>query len=191
MKKLLLAFSCISILLSCEKATAQIQIQETFNNDLIIIGNISSGAGWNAASAIAGGAPTTKLAEHKLYCRLFKDKVTYGILVDTENRFDDDFEFALGTDVGTAIYSIDALLIMMNEKDLGTSATITDEDGRTIQLNLQKRNVISLKAIDAHGKVIVNDVYLTRKNLMRAMSLLDEKAEDKVAKAIAKNKNKQ
>lgn len=163
-------------------AKAQIKVQESFTNDLIIIGNISAG---KFANVVGDG--TTRAAEHKLYCRIFHEKTTYGILVDTENRFDDDFEFALGTDIQKARESIETILKFMETNPLKTSLGVEDEDGRTIQINLLKRNVITLKAIDAKGDVIVDEVRLQRSNLERALKLLDNKAERKVAEAIAKN----
>lgn len=163
---------------------AQIKIQKAFTNDLIIIGNISSGAAMN----VLAGKPGAKLAEHRLYCRLFNDKVTYGILVDTENSFDDDFEFALGTDIEKARESVNAILDFMKDNELQTSLTVEDEDGRTIQINLRSRKTITIEAVDAQGAIICNKVVLTRSNLDRALTLLDTKAEQKVAKAIEKKK---
>lgn len=182
MKKLLLL---VAIATMAFTANAQIKIQESFTNDLIIIGNLSGGKAVNVMSAMNGSAD--RVAEHKLYCRIFHEKTTYGILADTENRFDDDFEFALGTDIQKARESIETILKFMETNPLKTSLGVEDEDGRTIQINLLKRNVITLKAIDAQGAVIVDDVRLQRSNLERALKLLDNKAERKVAEAIAKN----
>lgn len=75
----------------------------------------------------------------------------------------------------------------MHTKPLNTSLTITDEDNRVIQINLDKRNKITLNAIDAKGSIVVNKVYLTRENLERALNLLDKKAERKVEEAIVRN----
>ena len=184
MKKLLLLAAIATM--SVWSAHAQIQVEKTFTNDLIIIGNLSAGAAMNVIGAF-GNKPVPTMAEHKLYCRIFHEKTTYGILVDTENRFDDDFEFALGTDIEKARESINLILEFMATKPLQTSLTVTDEDYRTIQLNLTKRNVITLDAIDAKGAVICNKVVLTQSNLNRALKLLDGKTEKKVAKAIARN----
>lgn len=168
-------------------SNAQIKIEQTFTNDLIIIGNISSGKAWNAVAAAGGNYNTSRLAEHKLYCRIFGEKTTYGILVDTENRFDDDFEFALGTDMGKAKESINQLLQFMADKPLKTSITVKDEDERTIQINLKSRKTISLQVVDAQGITVVNDVYLSTSNLERALKLLDKKAEAKVNETIKRN----
>lgn len=168
------------------KATnAQIQIQDEYTNDLIIIGNVSIGGFTNTLSAMNGDM--NRVAEHKLYCRMFGDKTTYGILVDTGNRFDDDFEFALGTDINKAIESVETLLDFMKTRPLGTSINALDEDGRTIQINLLKRNTISLKIIDGSNRVIAEDVTLFDSNLKRAKKLLETQAEKKVMKAIKKN----
>ena len=183
-KSYYLLFAIILTVLS-NVSYAQIKVQEVFTNDLIIIGNLSMGKALNVMEDGRSHA-----AEHKLYCRIFQDKTTYGILVDTENRFDDDFEFALGTDIEKARESINSILGFMESNPLKTSITVTDEDERVIQLNLIKRNLITLKAIDAQGAVIVNEVRLLRTNLERALKLLDNKAERKVAEAKEKN-NKQ
>lgn len=183
MKKLLLLLGAVLIFGSAE---AQIEVQQAFTNDLIIIGNISMGKAANVIGALSNKSHAP-VAEHKLYCRIFHEKTTYGILVDTENRYDDDFEFALGTDIQKARKSVEVILEFMKTSPLKTSLTVKDEDSRTIQINLLKRNIITLKAIDAQEAVIVNDVQLQRSNLERALKLLDNKAERKVAEAIAKN----
>ncbi len=170
------------MLVAMTSSWAQIKVAESFANDLIIIGNLSAGRVVNIF-----GDGSSRLAEHKLYCRIFRDKTTYGILVDTENRFDDDFEFALGTDIDKAKESISTILEFMRTNPLKTSLTVTDEDDRIIQLNLIKRTTILLDVIDAHGATIVNKVYLNQSNLERALKLLDGKTERKVQDAIAKN----
>lgn len=170
-------------------AKAQIVIEETFDNDLIIIGNISSGAALNALGAMSGS--TSNLEEHKLYCRFWKDKVTYGILIDTRNRMDDDFEFALGTNIEEAKQSINTILSFMENSDKGKSITVKDEDQRKIQINLQSRKGVTLKVIDEDDtKIIVDNVLLTVKNFERAIELLDKKAEKVVQAAIEENKKK-
>lgn len=181
MKKI---FVIILVILGLGNANAQIQVQESFTNDLIILGNISAGAALN----IIGGSDV-KAAEHRLYCRIFGDKTTYGILVNTENRFDDDFEFALGTDIEKAKESIYTIIDFMKTKPLKTSFTVLDEDGRTIQINLPHRKRITLEVIDGDGKIIVNKVLLTMQNLERAIKLLDTKAEEKVQRVIERNNN--
>lgn len=177
-----------AIFCTAVSVNAQIQVQETFTNDLIIIGNISSGAANNVLGAI-GGNPSTKQAEHRLYCRIFKDKVTYGILVDTQNRYDDDFEFALGPDIDKSRQSVEMLLKFMKESDKNTSMVVTDEDNRTIQITLKSRTVIHLQVLESdRTTIIVNNVYLNQANLQRTIKLLNKKAEEKVAAALLKNK---
>ena len=184
MKKILL---CLIAVCTTASINAQIQIQKSFKNSLIIIGNISSGTTLNALSAFSS-TPSERVAEHRLYCRIFDDKTTYGILVDTENRFDDDFEFALGTDIDKARVSLNSLIALIEDSELDTSYTVKDEDERTIQINVPNHNCITLKAINAHGDVICDTVVLLKKNLERALSLLDTKAEAKVLKALEKAK---
>lgn len=186
MKKALFLFLTTFTIIT---SNAQIQVQESFSNDLVIIGNISTGKAANVMGAM-NGRYTPPSPEHKLYCRIFRDKVTYGILVNTENRFDDDFEFALGTDTGKAKESINSIIELMATKPLKTSVTVKDEDERTIQINLQTRKLITLDVIDSKGAIICNKVYLTRANLDRALKLLDKKAEDKVKERIEQNKMK-
>lgn len=162
-------------------ASAQIKVQQSFTNDLIIIGNLSGG---KVVNVIGNGQA---VAEHKLYCRILHENITYGILIHTPNKFDDDFEFALGTDIDTAKESLTTMLEFMQTNSLKTSLTVKDEDDRTIQLNLTTRKKMTLNAIDAQGAVICGDVVLTAANLERALKLLDNKAERKVAEAIARN----
>lgn len=180
MKKLLLLVAMATM--SVYAANAQIKVQQTFTNALIIIGNISEGKFVNML-----GDTGTRVAEHKLYCRIFKEKTTYGILVNTANRFDDDFEFALGTDIQKARESIETILKFMETNPLKTSLNVEDEDGRIIQINLLKRNAITLHVINDKGNVVVDMVRLRRGDLERALTLLDYKAERKVADVIARN----
>lgn len=167
---------------------AQIQIEKSFANDLVIIGNISSGAAMNMIGSMNSKQYNAPIPEHKLYCRIFHDKVTYGILVDTENRFDDDFEFALGTDIEKAKQSINLIIEFMRTKPLKTSITTKDEDDRTIQINLETRKQIWLEVIDDKGSIICNKVRLTLANLERALKLLDKKAEKKIQERLKQNK---
>lgn len=185
MKKVL--FLILLTFIAIITSNAQITIQETFSNDLVIIGNISTGRAVNVMSAMGSKPNTPPAAEHKLYCRIFNDKVTYGILVDTENKFDDDFEFALGTDVEKAKESINSIIKFMGTKPLKTSFTVKDEDERTIQINLQTRKQITLEVIDAKGAIVCNKVCLSQSNLERALKLLDKKAEEKVKERIKQN----
>ena len=110
-------------------------------------------------------------------------------MVNTENQFDDDFEFALGTDIEKAKESIYTIIDFMKTKPLKTSFTVLDEDGRTIQINLPHRKRITLEVVDGDGKIIVNKVLLTMQNLERAIKLLDAKAEEKVQRVIERNNN--
>lgn len=183
MKKIFFLIAAIFISIASQ---AQIQIDETFSNDLIIIGNISSGKATNLMGAMSN-QPVARIAEHKLYCRVFKDKFTYGILIDTENKVDDDFEFALGTDISKAKESINQILTLMATKPSNTSVSVKDEDKRTIQINIQNKGKITLDAIDMNGATVCNQAYLTKANLERALKLLDNKAEKKVKERIEKN----
>lgn len=184
MKKFLFVF--ISLLTAVFTSNAQIKIEDTFANDLVIIGNISSGNTLNALAAANGQSSSSQ--EHKLYCRIFRDKVTYGILVDTQNKFDDDFEFALGTDIEKAKESINSITQFMKTKPVNSSFTAKDEDGRTIQINIRSRKQITLEAIDSKGAIVCNKVCLTQANLERALKLLDKKAEKKVKDRLERNK---
>lgn len=187
MKKAILLLTVMIIASLSITANAQIKVQKTFTNDLIIIGNITGGSAVNIIGAIGGNPNHTHAAEHRLYCRIFDGKTTFGILVNTENRFDDDFEFALGTDIEKAKESINTIIEFMQTNPLKTSITVKDEDDRTIQLNLKRRNTITLKAIDAQGAIICNEILLTQANLERALKLLNNKAERKIKEAIANN----
>lgn len=180
MKKLLL-IALFSTL--CHFAKAQIQVQEEYTNDLVIIGNISGGAFLNAMAGTSSG----KAPEHRLYCRMFAEKITFGILIDTSNRFDDDFEFALGTSIPKAIESIRSIQNLMKTKPLKTSINVVDEDGRTVQITIATKNSISMKVLGGDNAVIVSNVMLTNGNLDRAIKLLETKAEKVVNKKLDKN----
>ena len=178
----------LMLLFSSSYVYSQIKIDESFDNKLIIIGNISSGAAMNLL-AYNGVGPA--LQEHRLYCRIFDDKVTYGIYVSTGNRLDDNFEFALGTDINKAKESINTILTFMKNSDTGKSIKVTDEDNRLIQIDYNNRAGIALTVVNNTDNAIICDkVVLTKKNLERALKLLDDKAEAKVQKAIEKSKQK-
>lgn len=165
---------------------AQIQIEETYTNDLIIIGQVSAGAALNALSS-KGPA----MAEHQLYCRVFKEQTTYGILIDSPNSYDDDLEFTLGETIEQAQQSIETLIKFLDEKPRNTSVNIKDQKGRTFQLTNNLKNSFAIKVFDAKGDVIVtNGCNLTKNNLTRASELLATKAEARVKKAIEKNNKK-
>ncbi len=183
MKKVL--FSLLLIVGLSTVSFAQIQIEESYSNDLIIIGNISDGAAFTAISMF--GSSPQHYAEHKVYCRIFKDKTTFGILVDTESTVDDDFEFALGTDISKARESIKLILGFMDKNPIGKSIEVKDEDGRTIQIHIVKKNRIMLKVLDG-TEILYNNIYLTKNHLMRADSLIENDAMKKVEKALKKNR---
>ncbi|MBQ8423897.1 MAG: hypothetical protein IJY36_06530 [Coprobacter sp.] len=177
-------FILVLIVLVLNPGYSQIKIQESYTNELIVIGTISAGA---MAMNVLAGSNTEKLPNHSLYCRIFKDKTTYGILMETKNRFDDNFEFALGTSIDKAKESINTILEFMATKPLDTSIEVKDEDNRLVQITIDSRKSCRLKAIDANGAIIVDEVYLTKRNFNRALRLLDERAESKVNSAIRKN----
>ncbi len=182
MKRLIIL---VLIVLVLNPGYSQIRIQQSYTNELIVIGTISAGA--MAMNVLAAGSNTEKLPNHSLYCRIFKDKTTYGILMETKNSFDDNFEFALGTSIDKAKESINTILEFMATKPLDTSIEVKDEDNRLVQITIDSRKSCRLKAIDANGAIIVDEVYLTKRNFNRALRLLDERAESKVNSAIRKN----
>lgn len=191
--KNLLSISIWGVILS-GITQAQIKVNNVFANQLIIIGNISAGEAMNTVGMISGS--TIKNETHKLYCRILGDKTTYGILINTVNRHDDDFEFALGTDIEKAKESLNMILSFMADSPLGSSFSVTDEDNRQIQIDLpikvqgisnKSRTYIYLQVLDG-DEVIVGAVRLAKNNLKKALKLLDEKAERKVAEVLRKCK---
>ena len=183
MKKLILS---MIVAFACFGANAQIVIEETYTNDLIIIGPVSANAALNALSSQG-----PNLAEHRLYCRVFKDQTTYGILIDSPNSLDDDLELTLGENIEQAQQSIATLLKFLEEKPKNTSVNIKDQKGCTFQLTNVLKNQFAIKVFDANGDVIVTDgCTLTKNNLNRASELLATKAEARVKKAIEKNNKK-
>lgn len=180
MKKIL--FLLAFILLSHFVVNAQIKVQESFTNDLINIGSIAAGGIINSVTNYGNSIPN-----HRVYCRILKDKTTYGLLLDTPNRYEDDFEFALGTTVKEAQESINLIIKFMNDNPLKTSMIVDDEEGRKVQLNLKTKKILYLNVLDAKGDFIFNEIPLHLPNLEKALKLLDEKAEEKVKKAVNKN----
>lgn len=180
----------------------QIEVERNFTNMLIVIGNISHGkvmndlfydapgSSWHYRDRNAAGViehAGLRSTEHRLYCRIFKDKVTYGILIDTRHKLDDDLEFALGSDTFAAQSSLKTLLDFMSNSPLHRSIVVKDEENRIFQFNLSGRKLLLMEAIDAHGAEICSKVEITRRNLLRALRLLDRKAEKRVSEIIARN----
>ena len=180
MKKIL--FLLVFVLSSHSIANAQIKIQESFTNDLIYIGGIEAGGIINSVT----NKGYELLPAHKVYCRIFKDKTTYGLLLDAPNMYEDDFEFALGTNIKEAKESIELIIKFMKENPLKTSMVVDDEDGRKVQLNLITKKILYLNVIDAKGDFIFNEIPLHLPNLEKALKLLDEKAEERVNKELSK-----
>ncbi len=168
-------------------AQAQIQITDVFDNNLIIIGELSAGKALNALSSTT----TNRLTEYSLYYRILGEEETIGILIDTENPMDDDIEFALGADIKETEKSIDILKDFLRKSDLKVSATIEDVQGRILQATKYTDKLLRIHSIDSHGKVIVdNCVYLNKRILNRATRLLLEEAEEKIKRAQHANKKK-
>ena len=115
------------------------------------------------------------------------EKTTYGLFLDAPNRYEDDFEFALGTSINEAKESINLIIKFMKENPLKTSMIVDDEDGRKVQLNLITKKILYLNVIDAKGDFIFNEIPLHLPNLEKALKLLDEKAEERVNKVRNKN----
>lgn len=165
----------------------QIQMEQEFANDLIFIGNISAGAATNVLGAL-NGTPTDS-PEAKLYCRIFKDTVSYGLWCETSNRFDDPVEFALGHTIEEAKISLESIIEYATTSDAGRSVQFTDVDGRLIQVNVQRGGNVIIKVLEDQGNTYAGYVTLTKANLKRALKLLDTKAEQKVAAELEKNKS--
>lgn len=152
-------------------ASAQIQVTESFANELEILGNISSGSAMNA---LGGEVPI-----HKLYKRTFKDRITYGILGQTSNRFSNDMEIALGTTVDETRQSVEALIHLMDAGKKGESITITDVEGRKYQIDWQSKNWVHVQLVqyaDNEGldDVVAGFISLSRRQLERALKILAE-----------------
>ena len=108
------------------------------------------------------------------------------MLLDTPNMYEDDFEFALGTNINEAKESIELIIKFMKENPLKTSMVVDDEDGRKVQLNLITKKILYLNVIDAKGDFIFNEIPLHLPNLEKALKLLDKKAEERVNKELSK-----
>ncbi|HIV80661.1 MAG TPA: hypothetical protein IAB13_06860 [Candidatus Avanaerovorax faecigallinarum] len=168
---------------------AQINLEKTFANEIIVLGELSGGAALNAIGNVAsamGGGYYSNTAEHKLFCRCYHDSLALGILVQTANRFDDDMEIALGKDFETTKQSFSDLVLWYDSSVKGHSVSFTDIWGRRVQINRNQNN-ISLDVIDdINSKVIAENVVLTRQNLVKGIKLLDnpKKKEDVYLKLL-------
>lgn len=173
MKKFLLAV-CMTI--ASVTSFAQINLDQTFANEIIVLGELSGNATLNVIGNVAsamGGGYYSNAAEHKLFCRCYHDSLALGILVQTANRFDDDMEIALGKDFETTKKSFSDLVSWYDNSVKGQSVSFTDICGRRVQINKNQNN-ISLDVIDdINFKVIAENVVLTRQNLVRGIKLLD------------------
>ena len=174
MKRIALLFLFIPIF-----AFGQISLneKESFGNEVIRLGNISSGGAVNAIGLIGSalsGEYYEEGDEHILYCRIFKDKITIGIGVKTANSFDDDMEIALGTDFQTTDKSLQDIIDWDARSAKGVSTSFTDIDGRKVQLSKKSNGFYVKVARNTNSNIIVGDVTLTSKNLKRAQSLLNE-----------------
>lgn len=160
-------------------ASAQIQMEKTFTNDLQILGKMYVGGGF--MNALGSEAPI-----HKIYRRVFKDQKTYGILVETSNRFDDYVDIALGTTLEEAKESVEAILNFMQTAELDTSMPITDIEGRRFQLDLIRRNWIEIQIIgyaegDNISDVIAGSVYLNKSCITKALGIINNELEKEQA----------
>ena len=173
MKKLLVTMCTAIISVS---SFAQINLEQTFANEIIVLGELSGGAALNVIGNVAsamGGGYYSNTAEHKLFCRCYHDSLAVGILVQTANRFDDDMEIALGKDFETARQSFSDLVSWYDNSVKGQSVSFTDIWGRRVQVNRNQNN-ISLNVIDdINSKVIAENVMLKRENLVKGITLLD------------------
>lgn len=155
---------------------AQIKMEQTFANEIMILGELSGGAALNVIGTVAsamGGGYYSNTAEHKLFCRCYHDSLAVGILVKTANRFDDDMEIALGADFESARQSFSDLVSWYDNSVKGQSVSFTDIWGRRVQVNRSQNN-ISLDVIDdINSKVIAENVVLKRENLTKGMTILD------------------
>ena len=172
---------------------AQINLkqQETFANEIIMLGNISSMGAINTIGTIGsalGGGYFRGGAEHKLYCRIYHEELTLGIAVITQNQFDDIMEVALGRDYQTTYQSLQDILDWFDRSAKGSSVTFDDVQGRHIQLDRMSQmddNVFRVRILsDVDYKVISEDVYIKRQYIERAQQLLNDENARKIANKL-------
>lgn len=172
-------------MLATSALPAQIKLtkQQTFANELFSLGNISGGATLNTigrvSSAIGGGFYQEGF-EHKLYCRIYHDQLTIGILVITPNTFDDDMEISLGTDFETTNQSLQEIVNWYDNNSDGTSVLFKDIEGRLVQID-RIHDYIRFKILrEEDFKVIIDDVLLSRQYITNAQKLLNKKNAEKI-----------
>lgn len=172
-------------LLVTNALSAQIKLtkQQTFANELFSLGNISGGATLNTIGKISsaiGGGYYQEGFEHKLYCRIFHEQLTIGILVITPNTFDDDMEISLGTDFATTNQSLQEIVNWYDSNSDGTSVLFKDIEGRLVQID-RIHDYIRFKILrEEDFKVIVDDVLLSRQYITNAQKLLNKKNAEKI-----------
>lgn len=168
---LLCAFSVTSI-----RAQINLNSEKAFANEIISLGNISEGAVVNAIGGGAGalsGRYYSRMSELKLYCRIFHEDLTLGLLVKTSNSFDDDMEVALGRDFDETNKSLQSILDWFDSNPNGSSISFDDIQGRHILLNKVPYSM-EIKVInDIDHKIIVDNVFLKKGYIQRAQSLLN------------------
>lgn len=176
------ALVLFATVVSAVPSGAQIKIQkeESFANELMFLGDISSGTALNVLGALGGTGTISDI--HRLYCRIFHDKLTIGIAVETQNRFDDNMEIALGHDFSSTNESLQSLIDWMDEATNGMSISFEDIEGRGIQINKEKaKDRIHIQILnDLETRTVVGKVILARSNLVKAQSLLNEKNQKKI-----------
>ena len=173
MKKLLVIM-CAAI--GSVSSFAQIKMEQTFANEIIVLGELSGGAALNVIGNVAsamGGGYYSNTAEHKLFCRCYHDSLAVGILVQTANRFDDDMEIALGKDFETARQSFSDLVSWYDNSVKGQSVSFMDIWGRRVQVNRNQNNISVNVIDDIDSRIVAENVLLKRENLVKGMTLLD------------------
>lgn len=161
-------------------AEAQIQIEETYANKLDIIGPLHFGA--NLGETSYDGS---KNSNYHLYKRTFKEDVTFGILIQSTNRFDDDVEIALGRTEAEAAESVNVILNFLATNEPKTSTEFTDLNGNKFQFTVYNKNFLSYKVLSYYvGKTFVADdyPYIKKTMLIKALELLGVAPESKSKK---------
>lgn len=174
------------ILCVCFTANAQIEFlaEKTYADETMIIGELSANKALNTIGMISsalGGGYYRNGTETKLYCRFYKEHITFGILVITSNSYDDDAQISLGNNFDTTRESLNSLLTWVQESITGQSTRFEDFEGRMVTASKIEGypNACFLTVHDSN-RTIVGPISLTLGYISRGIELLSPLSERKV-----------
>lgn len=174
MKKLILSVLLLVVGTFCH---GQISIDKRYSN---VFKTVTGFAGDALEPLESRKTGPTSTCTGVTFFRIYKDSLTVGMILGTENPFDDDVEISLGRDAESALKSFTQIKDWFDSAQGGTSIEFTDIEDRVIQV-LKKtfatgRSNIFFKVLkEKETKVIADDIYLTEDDMRRALSAFQSK----------------